>query len=198
MGRIILLYNSDPHSRVVAPYGSMSPRFSPNPLAAGIPTSAGPILIDMSTSTTAHGVCKRWIAAGERAPGPWLVDGDGEATDDPNAIKEARGGAILTLGGMDLAGYGRADGEERWGGALFMQLINPEGFGGSEAFLREISFTAESCRQAPVAPGKPQVRLPGQAALQRRARQLAEGVELHPTIMPMLAPWAQKYGIKIP
>src|SRR5882672_9715221 len=37
-GLFILLSSSDPAARHVAPHGGVEPRFSPNPLAAGIPT----------------------------------------------------------------------------------------------------------------------------------------------------------------
>ena len=208
-GFVILLYSSDPQSRIVTPHGGTSPGYSPNPIAAGIPTKGDPILIDISTSSTSHGLCKRLAASGEKLPGEWLVDREGNPTDDPQVILEGQGGGILPLGGMDLGykgfalallvetltnalgGHGRADGETRWGASVFLQLINPDGFGGRENFLRETSFLAQACRETPVPPGKPRVRLPGQAALARRAKQLANGVELHPTIMPSLIPWAK-------
>ena len=80
-GFVIILSCSDPASRTVVPHGGIAPIFSPNPLAAGIPTVAAPILVDMSMSTTANAVCQRWAAENKRAPGPWLVNraGDGEA-----------------------------------------------------------------------------------------------------------------------
>ena len=214
-GLFVLLANSDPNCRVVVPHGGIEPCFSPNPLAAGIPTQGEPILIDISMSSTSHGLCKRQAAAGQRLPGQWLVDRDGHATDDPQKISEGQGG-ILPLGGMDLGykgfalallvealtgalgGHGRADDVARWGGSVFLQLINPEQFGGREAFLRETSFFAQACVETPVPPGKPRVRLPGQAALARRAEQLANGVTLHPSILPALAPWAEMLGVKIP
>jgi len=215
-GYVILISCSDPASRTVAPHGGIAPRFSPNPLAAGIPTATAPILMDISLSTTANAVCKRWAAEDKRAPGPWLVNRDGQATDDPKVILDGQGGALLPLGGMDLghkgfalallvealtnalSGHGRADTESRWGASVFFQIINPDGFGGREAFLRETTFLAETCRQSSVAPGKSPVRLPGEAAQQRRAAQLAIGVELHPTILPSLTSWAKKLQLNLP
>src|SRR5581483_9122883 len=85
-----------------------------------------------------------------------------------------------------LSGYGRADDVKRWGAGVFLQLIDPERFGGRKAFAREMSFLAQSCFEAPVPKGKSPVRMPGQAALMRREKQLAKGVELHPTILPGL------------
>jgi LDH2 family malate/lactate/ureidoglycolate dehydrogenase len=215
-GCFILLTCSDPQSRTVTPHGGAAPRYSPNPLAVGIPTSGDPILIDVSTASTANALCQRLSAAGERLPGPWLVDRAGQPTDDPQVLFNNRGGAILPLGGTDLGykgfalglfvealtnalgGHGRADGETRWGASVFLQIINPEQFGGREAFLRETSFFAQFCVQTSVPAGKPPVRLPGHVALASRADQLAHGVRLHPTILPALVPWAETLKVKIP
>ena len=46
-GQMALVYCSDPNARSVAPFGGVTPAFSPNPFAAGIPTSGDPILLDI-------------------------------------------------------------------------------------------------------------------------------------------------------
>jgi L-lactate dehydrogenase len=97
-----------------------------------------------------------------------------------------------------LGGHGRATGETRWGASVFLQLINPESFGGSDAFQRETSFFSQVCVETPVPAGKPPVRLPGHAGLLRHADQLAHGVQLHPTILPALAPWAEILKVTLP
>lgn len=215
-GLFILLTCSDPAIRVVAPFGGTEPRYSPNPIAAGIPTHGQPLLIDISTSTTAYGTCLRKKASGEPLPGPWLLDKDGHATNDPTVLDQEQGGSILPLGGADLgykgfalglivealtsglAGFGRADHETRWGGSMFLQLIDPDRFGGREAFLRETTFFTQYCRSSASPSGKPSVRLPGEAALARRAEQLENGVRLHPSIMPSLKQWADTFQIPVP
>ena len=215
-GLVILLTCSDPASRTVTPHGGVAPRLSPNPLAAGIPTAGEPILIDISTSSTSNGLCNRLATDGERLPGLWLIDRKGQATDDPRVLAGDDGGAILPLGGLDLgykgfalallvetltnalSGHGRANGESHWGASVFLQILDPERFGGRETFLRETSFLAQSCQDTPVPPGKPPVRLPGQAALLRRKEQLENGVTLHPTIWPALVPWSTTLGIPLP
>ena len=215
-GFLILLASSDPANRTVTPHGGMAPRFSPNPLAVGIPTDGEPILIDISTSVTANGLCHRLAVANEKLPGQWLVDSEGKPSDNPQILFENRGGSILPLGGMELgykgfalalfveamtnalSGHGRATGVRRWGASVFLQMINPKSFGGREAFVRETSFLVRSCLDTPSPEGKPPVRLPGQAALARRAEQLAHGVELHPTIMPALRTCAEAFRVSLP
>jgi len=215
-GFLILLSCSDPANRTVAPHGGVAPRLSPDPFAVGIPTNADPVLIDLSTSATANGLCARLAAAGEKLPGPWLVDREGNPTDDPRILFDGRGGSMLPLGGLDLgykgfalalfveaitnalSGHGRADEPKGWGASVFVQLINPDCFGGRGAFQRETTFLAQSCLDTPAPPGKPPVRVPGKGAMARRAAQLVNGVELYPTIMPALAAFAEKLRVPVP
>jgi L-lactate dehydrogenase len=97
-----------------------------------------------------------------------------------------------------LAGHGRADPREGWGATVFVQVFNPACFGGAEEFRRQTEHVASACRATPPRPGFPAVRLPGEQGLRRRQEQLARGVELHPGIWPMLAPWSEKLGVPPP
>jgi L-lactate dehydrogenase len=81
---------------------------------------------------------------------------------------------------------------------VFLQLIDPGAFGGREAFVRETGWLAEACRTAPVKPGAPPVRMPGERALKLRDQQLADGVVLHPEILSSLEPWAKRFGVPLP
>lgn len=215
-GYIILLMCSDPALAGVAPHGGVASRLTPNPIAAGFPTTGDPILIDVSMSTTSMAMTKRVAERGERLPGPWLVDSSGHATDDPRVYFEEPRGTLLPLGGLDLGhkgfaltllvealtsglcGYGRAVGPTGWNASIFLQLIDPEAFGGRDVFTRETGHVADLCRDAPVAPGNPPVRLPGERALARRRAQIREGVDLYESIMPGLAPWAERLRVVPP
>jgi LDH2 family malate/lactate/ureidoglycolate dehydrogenase len=217
-GLVMLLMSSDPATGSVAPHGGIAGRYTPNPIAAGFPAGDFPVLIDISASTTTNGLVTRLNreGAGRRLPGPWLVDNQGNPTDDPAVFQATPPGAILPLGGIDLGhkgfalgllvealtsalgGHGRADGETRWGAAVFLQVIDPDAFGGRAAFEREAAWLAQACRTTPVRPGSPPVRTPGERGMKRRAEQLARGIELHPEIMPSLQPWAAKLGVPLP
>lgn len=153
---------------------------------------------------------------GRYLPGPWLVDNRGEASDDPRVMLTDPPGAILPLGGIELghkgfalallvealtsglAGQSRGAAQKRWGASVFLQLIDPAAFGGREAFEHSTGWLAADCRSAPVKPGNPAVRLPGERALALRRRQQAEGVAVHPEVMPSLAPFAERWQIAAP
>jgi LDH2 family malate/lactate/ureidoglycolate dehydrogenase len=215
-GLVLLLTCSDPSGGGVAPHGGVAPLLTPNPVAAGFPTPEGPVLIDVSMSTTTNAMSRRLADEGGRLPGRWMVDAEGRASDDPAVLFGEPRGAILPLGGQDLghkgyalallvealtsalAGHGRADQPREWGASVFLQLIDPGRFAGRAAFERETGWLARACRSSPVAAGRPPVRLPGDAALARRERQLAAGIDLYPSALEALRPWAERLGVPLP
>lgn len=213
-GMFMLLLSSDPAVGGVAPYGATEPVYTPNPIGVAIPTPGDPVFIDISASITTMGMRGRNASEGARMGGKWLVGKDGKATDDPAAFDE--GGALLPLGGMDaghkgfglglmveamtsgLAGFGRKDGPTTHGASVFVLLIDPEAFGGLDAFTAETGWLGDACRAARVADGAPGVRLPGERALQRMGDASTNGVELFPGIMDRLKEWADKLGVDAP
>ena len=96
---------------------------------------------------------------------------------------------------MGLGGFGRADAAEGWGASVFVQLLDPEAFAGGAAFRRQTAWIADACRASAPRPGVERVRLPGEAALARRAHALAEGVELYSGIMARLQECADRLGV---
>ncbi len=215
-GLMTMVISSDPSVVSVAPYGGRGPVMTPNPMAIGIPTDGDPILIDISASITTNGLSGRMAAEGRRAPQPWYVDAEGRPTDDPAVITAKPAGAILPIGGTDhghkgyglglmiealtqgLSGLGRSGTPVQWGAAVFVQVFEPAAFGGTEAFTRELGFLRRSCEGTPPMQGFEKVRLPGDAALARRRKALAEGVELYPGIMQRLRREAEALGVPIP
>jgi L-lactate dehydrogenase len=215
-GMIAIIESSDPTVKAVVPHGGLQPFITPNPIAAGLPTSGDPILIDVSTSITSMGFVLQQQAAGNLLPGEWLIDHLGNPTRDPMAMSREPKGALLPLGGIDaghkgfalgllieamtagLAAHGRADPPAGWGGTIFVQVLDPEAFGGLAPFKRQMDFVAKSARESAVRPGAEPVRLPGERGMQRYRDQSENGVALYPAIMPALAPWAQKLGVALP
>ena len=213
-GIAVLVFSSDPGESKVAPFGGVTPVLMPDPIAAGLPAEPDPVMIDISTSITTMGLTNRTKRQGGRLPGRWLLSAEGEATDDPNVV--GAGGSLLPVGGLDhghkgfglgllvemltqgLSGYGRVDAPTDWGAAVLVMAIDPEAFGGRDAFLRQSGFIAQACRDArPLAKDAP-VRLPGAAGLARKRRALAEGVALSPEIVSSLTELSRRLGIVLP
>ncbi len=220
-GKMILLMSSDPNVASVAPHGGTRALMTPNPIAAGIPTGPAtegrrPILMDVSASTTTNGLTGRLRAEGRRLEHPWVLDAQGHPTDDPAALFTDPPGTILPLGGLDsghkgfalgllvealtaaLGGYGRADPGEGWGAAVYLQVIDPDAFGGLTAYVRQTAWLAEAAEANPPRPGQPAVRLPGARGLGLRDQMRRQGVRLYPGILAALAPWAERLGVAAP
>jgi LDH2 family malate/lactate/ureidoglycolate dehydrogenase len=127
-----------------------------------------------------------------------------------------RAGTILPLGGVDaghkgyglalmvealtagLAGQGRSDPGPRWGGTVYVQVIDPQAFNGREAFEEQMDWIAERCESNPPIRADQPVRLPGRRGLALREQALHEGVPLSPGIVAGLATWADKFRIAMP
>lgn len=216
LGYAIILTCSDPSVRTVAPYGGVKPAFTPNPFAVGIPTEAEPILIDISASSTTNGRSMQLNKEGKKFSSDCLMSSEGEVTNDPAVLFEDPPGTILPLGGVDfghkgfalallvemltsgLGGHGRSHEPTHWGASVFVQLIDPEFFGGIRHFKRETTWLSNACRAAGKEADSNAVRMPGGKGLEMRAAQLKHGVVLYPAIMPPLEKWAEKLNVEIP
>lgn len=215
-GLMMLVSTAAAENHSVAPFGGKAGAITPNPIAAGWPTNGDPVMIDVSMSITTNGMVGRRSAEGRRLPGEWLIDADGNPTDDPAVMTREPPGALLPIGGteyghkgyalgllveaisMGLSGHGRADPIEGWTNEVFVQVLNPALFAGKDEFLRQTTWVADACRAVPPRTGVQRVRLPGESGLRRREKQLRDGVELYPSIMSTLAPWANKLGVELP
>lgn len=209
-GFMILLSCSDPRNRTVAPFGGTTGVYSPNPLAAGIPANGQPIIMDVSMSTTANAYVKRAYDEDKKLPHPWLLEKNGNVTDDPARFFDEHPATILPLGGLDsghkgfalgiliealtnaLGGFGRAEKPDRWTASVFIQLINPGAFGGSEVFKSETDFLSKECWRS-----GDQVRLPGQRALSLKEEQLKNGLSLYPGVLKALQELSGKWDVKL-
>ena len=215
-GLMVILTCSDPTTATVAPHGGTEGVFTPNPYAAAWPTAEGPVIFDVSLSITTNGFIKRAQAEGRRLPGHWLVDPQGGVTDDPGVMNARPPGALLPVGGRDhghkgfalallvealtggLAGHGRADPPEGWSANVFLQILDPARFGGMAPFVRETGHHVSRSRAAKPVSGGARVRVPGESGLLRREKQISEGVDLHPGILPALQPWSGRLAVPMP
>ena len=215
-GMMVLVYTSDPAFATVAPFGGLRGAYTPDPIGIGIPTAGDPILIDISMSITTNGMTDRLHREGGKFPHPWIQDNKGNASNDPADFHSDPQGTILPIGGKDhghkgcalglyveamtcgLNGYGRKDKPTTWGGSVFMQVYDPEAFGGRENFEAETAWLVDDCINNPVPQGAPAVRIPGASGLKKRADNMANGIAFHAGIVEALEPWSTKTGVAMP
>jgi hydroxycarboxylate dehydrogenase B len=179
----------------VAAYGGADGRFGTNPVCIGIPLPGeAPFLLDMATSAVAQGKLRVAHNKGVKIPLGWLIDRDGNPTDDPKWGVVQPFGAMQTFGGHK--GYGLAVACELLGGALtgggtwhypegtkrrvlngmLSIVIDPERLGTKETFERETREYLDWIRKSPPAPGFDRVRIAGEPEREYRAQRERDGV----------------------
>lgn len=213
-GLVVSLMASTPAQQSVAPFGGRAPVFSPNPFAIGVPTGADPLLLDMSFSMTAAGKVRQALERGQMLPWDAIVTADGMLSRDPADYVQGEGAALLPLGGADLGykGYGLCLMSEIWtmslsnygrldatddgeSNTLWVQVYDPAAFGSLASFTQVTDDLIRRCREcAPIDADVP-VRIPGERSLQRRAEQLANGVELDEKTWELLQKTATEFGL---
>jgi LDH2 family malate/lactate/ureidoglycolate dehydrogenase len=213
-GYIAILATSDPAFGFVAPYGGREPLLTPNPFAIGYPGTRTPVLVDICASITTVSMTRQKAAIGEAFEHPWLLDAEGRPTRDPRVLEQMEPrGSLLLLGGLEyghkgfglalmvealtqgLSGLGRKDTEKRWGGNVFLQVLDPDAFAGREAFLAQMDCLTERCQaNAPLREGVP-VRMPGEQAKRSIAAAREQGVPLAEHTVQRLGGLAERFGL---
>ncbi|ATU95484.1 Ldh family oxidoreductase [Phyllobacterium zundukense] len=213
-GLMVILACSGPASTGVAPYGGTVGLFTPNPLSAGIPTQADPILLDISCSITTIKRSGQLAQAGRSYPGEWALDAEGRPSTDPQVL--SHGGSLMPVGGLDhghkgyamallvealtqgLCGVGRKDHLSGIAMNTFLQVIDPAAFGGSTNFLDETTWLTNACHANPPRPGVDAVRVPGDRARARVQEARKSGVYLDGSIVEGLTPLFARIGEEFP
>ncbi len=194
-----------------APFGGIEPRFSTNPVAFTFPTADGAMVADFSTAIVAMGKVGDWIRKGHRPDEKMFIDSKGDLTDDPLAMKQ--GGSMLFTGG-DRHGYkgyamslysealtavagGRtndpaAPSRQNWN----LTVVDPEAFGGRDAYLAEMRGFLARLRTVRLRPGFTEIRLPGERGFKALAEARAQGVRVPDETVVRMNEIAAKHGVQ--
>ena len=172
-------------SRMVAPPGGAKSVLGTNPIAIAIPTSRGPIVLDMGTSAFMMTELMLRERLGEPLPEGVAIARGGAPTRDPAA---ARRGALLPFGGYKGFGLalmvqalgvlaGSATEQSSDFGYLFI-AFKPDLLGPADVGEQRVTELIERVKAVPRQPGVDEIRIPSERAFRTRERLLREGLEI--------------------
>jgi LDH2 family malate/lactate/ureidoglycolate dehydrogenase len=181
-------------ARSVAPFGGTRAALGTNPIAFGMPSSRGPVVLDMGTSAFMGTDLAYRARLGQLLPEGVAVDAEGLPTRDPEL---ARLGALLPFGGYKGFGLafiiqafgvlaGSALDPDKDDGYLFM-VFKPDLLIGLEDFTRQVSELINRIKSTPRQPGVDEIRIPGERAFRAREQGLREGIEIDRAVFDALA-----------
>jgi LDH2 family malate/lactate/ureidoglycolate dehydrogenase len=181
-------------ARSVAPFGGTRAALGTNPIAFGMPSSRGPVVLDMGTSAFMGTDLAYRARLGQLLPEGVAVDAEGLPTRDPEL---ARLGALLPFGGYKGFGLafiiqafgvlaGSALDPDKDDGYLFM-VFKPDLLIGLEDFTRQVSELINRIKSTLRQPGVDEIRIPGERAFRAREQGLREGIEIDRAVFDALA-----------
>jgi LDH2 family malate/lactate/ureidoglycolate dehydrogenase len=186
-------------SRLVAPPGGIEAVLGTNPIAIAIPSSRGPIVLDIGTSAFMMTEVLLRERLGEPLPEGVAIGPGGEPTTDAAL---ARRGALLPFGGYKgfglalmvqalgvLAGSGSEHPNDY--GYLFI-AFRPDLIGPADVFEQRVTELIERVKATPRQSGVDDIRIPSERAFRARERALREGIEIDKRVFDALVAWRTK------
>ena len=172
-------------SRLVAPPGGIEAMLGTNPIAIAVPSSRGPVVLDIGTSAYMMTEVLLRERLGELLPEGVAIGPGGEPTRDPAL---ARRGALLPFGGykgfglalmMQAFGLLAGSGSEHESdyGYLFI-AFRPDLVGAADVFNRQVTELIERIKATPRQVGIDEIRIPSERAFRSRERGLREGLTI--------------------
>ena len=165
-----------------------------NPIAFGMPSADGPVVLDMGTSAFMATELALRERLGQLLPEGVAIDSQGQPTRDPAA---ARQGALLPFGGYKgyglgfivqalgvLAGSGMDPDEDD--GYLFI-VFKPDLLVAARRVQARGQRPRRPHQERPAPAGVEEIRIPGERAFRSRERLLREGIEIDRLVYDALA-----------
>lgn len=202
----------------MAAWGGRTNTIGNNPIAFAAPSlKHGDVVLDMALSVAAGGRIRVAAKNGERIPSDWLLDRDGNATDDPSAL--AAGGALLPLGykGFGLAMFGEilcgallgarmlgeippwfsATGKSVENGHVHI-AIDIASFGEADKVKQRIDQLVDVLKASPRKPGAEEILFPGERASRSAERHRRDGIPVPEPVAADLRALAQRLAVDVP
>ena len=198
----------------IAPFGGLDGKLSTNPLAFSAPRrDADPLMVDMTTSVVAEGKIRVAINRGDSVPDGWIIDHDGNPTNNPNDFKDEPPGAILPLGGVVahkgtglslmvevlgglLSGLGCANGSKTMlSNGVLLNVYIIEHFADLDEYYDEFESLISHVKSSRLAPGFDEILIAGEPEFRNAVRVESEGIEIDDRTWEQIEEEARAVGI---
>lgn len=201
---------SQPGGIFVAPWGGIDRKLPINPVAIAIPTGSGsPFVIDFSLGPIAGGRISILQRRGMNVPEGWLIDEDGNPTQDPQYGVSK--GAQLPLGqaGLGYKGYalsmvlsvltgpliGAYSMTQHRPTGVFFGAIDINAFMPIDEFKQGMDDMVADIKSSRLGKGFSEILIAGEPEYRVQQRRLAQGIPLDDSVWQELINAAQKLKI---
>ena len=200
----------------MAPWGGTEPRLATDPLAFGIPHSSGePIVMDMTTTVVAEGKVRVKRNRDETTPDGWLLDSEGNPTNNPHLLYGDPPGSILPLGGRTaghkgyglnvaiellagvLSGSGCIGKDQRLSNGVLLIVLDVSQFLPLDEFYREADTFAAHVKSSPTAAGFDEILFPGEIEAKVKKQRELDGIFVEDETWRQILEWGRKFGIDV-
>lgn len=195
----------------LAPWGGADRMLGNNPVAYAVPTAdEDPLVLDMASGVSAWGRIGTKRLYGEKLTMDWVLDKEGNPTDDPHEAA-----VLLPFGGIKGSGlammmdvfasvlpFGVAtphrrgdefDGQQQ--GAHFFQAIDISKFMNLDDFKAEMDRMIQTIRTSRKRPGFDRIYVPGEIEWLKKAAWRKTGIPIHKGHVEGLEKVATEVGI---
>jgi len=190
----------------MAVWGGADPLLGTNPLAIGVPSGAGPMVLDMATTVVSYGTVKNYALQGKPMEKGWMVNtATGEDILDARRASE---GLLLPIGGykgsglavmlgliagpLNRAVFGadvidfNADDASETNTGHFIIALDIARFLPLDSYKAEVDRHVRELKESKRLPGVDEIRMPGERRLACRNDRLRNGVPLAPALVAQL------------
>ncbi|MEJ0079096.1 MAG: Ldh family oxidoreductase [Alphaproteobacteria bacterium] len=210
------IYAAVANANHMAVWGGADPLLGTNPLAIGVPSGAGPMVLDMATTVVSYGTVKNYALQGKPMEKGWMVNtATGEDIVDARRAAE---GLLLPIGGykgsglavmlgliagpLNRAAFGadvidfNADDASETNTGHFILALDIARFLPLEDYKAEVDRHVRELKESKRLPGVDEIRMPGERRSQCRQERMRDGVPLSAALMAQLDKMAGELRIK--
>lgn len=206
-----IVFGSGP--ALMAYHGTRVASLATSPIAFGVPSGTGPIVLDMATSTISNGKILQARQTGEKLPEGAVLTAAGEPTTDPRDAE-----ILLPLGGPKGSGLGlmfemfasvlaaapimaRAVGPEqrtRHTNNSAVLAIDIAAFRPQADFVHDADELVRILKGLPRQAGFDEIFMPGERSTRTEAKRRKSGIPIAPALWTELQEVAARLKVKMP